>query len=283
MRNRKPPRELLTLRKANPSGRDSDPRRTLPLNSAAWYRLRARVLAEEPLCRHCGQPATDVDHLSGDPSDNRRANLQPLCHPCHSHKTGRERAGLGIVHGCDADGMPRDPAHPWNAEKSPEGESSSTGRPLFFHPMAEVDMRQTRSDSATAAVQAAQNAAQGPLEPPAHVTVPDEARPFWAALVHNRPRHKWNEADLATAAMLARAQYDAERLAREIDAEGDLIDGKLNPKHALVDKLGRRIMSLSRLLHVHPEATEGRAREQGNALEVERKAEATVHPLIRRA
>ena len=79
-----------------------------------------------------GKP--DVDHISGDPSDNREANLQPLCHSCHSHKTGRERAGLSMVHGCDASGMPRDPVHPWNQdEKSPEGESSSTGRPPFFH------------------------------------------------------------------------------------------------------------------------------------------------------
>lgn len=154
-------------------------------------------------------------------------------------------------------------------------------------------MRQTRSDSAEVAVQAAQNAAAGPLKPPRHVKLPAKARPFWAALVRNRPRHKWNDADLANAAILARAQFDVERLTREIEAEGDVIDGKLNPKHALVDKLGRRIVTLSRLLHVHPEATQGRAREQGNALEAEREAEkakakaeaagSNVHRLIRRA
>lgn len=149
--------------------------------------------------------------------------------------------------------------------------------------MAEPDMRQPRSDSTTTAVQAAQNAAQGPLELPAHVTLPDGALPFWEALVRNRPRHKWNTADLATAAMLARAQYDVERHERAIADEGDLIEGALNPRLALVDKLGRRIMSLARLLHVHPEATQGRAREQGNALTVERGAEGNVHHLIRRA
>lgn len=157
--------------------------------------------------------------------------------------------------------------------------------------MAKIEMRQIRSDSADAAVQAAQNAVAGPLKPPAHVKLPAKAKPFWAALMRNRPRHKWNTADLATAAMLARAQYDVERLQREIDAEGDVIDGKLNPKHALVDKLGRRVVTLSRLLHVHPEATQGRAREQGNALEAEREAEraretatgSNVHHLIRRA
>lgn len=146
-------------------------------------------------------------------------------------------------------------------------------------------MRQTRSDSATAAVQAAQNAAQEPLKPPAHVRLPAKARPFWAALMRNRPRHRWNGVDMAHAASLARCQYDIERLQREVDREGDLIDGKLNPKHRLLETLHKRAVYLARLLHVHPEATEGRAREQGNELEVERQAEvaaSNIHPLIRR-
>ena len=148
-------------------------------------------------------------------------------------------------------------------------------------------MRQTRSDSEAAAVQAAHNAAQGVPEPPAHVTLPEAARPFWDALMRNRPRHKWNDADLAIAATLARAQADVERLQRELDQEGDLVGdlfvGKLNPKHKLLETLIRRSASLARLLDVHPEATEGRAHEQGNALSVERHAEGNVHPLIRRA
>lgn len=129
-------------------------------------------------------------------------------------------------------------------------------------------MRQTRSDSATAAVQAAQNAAQGPLEPPAHIPLPDAARPFWAALVRNRPRHKWNEADLGNAAILAITQMQVHDLIGDVE------------QAALVDKLTRRIVSLSRLLHVHPEATEGRAQDAGNKLALEREAEADHDPLI---
>lgn len=99
-------------RQTRPSGRDADPRRTIPLNSSAWQRLRAYVLAVEPLCRDCKGVATDVDHVSGDPSDNRPQNLQPLCHSCHSAKTMRERHGT--PHGCDANGWPTDPASHWN-------------------------------------------------------------------------------------------------------------------------------------------------------------------------
>lgn len=129
-------------------------------------------------------------------------------------------------------------------------------------------MRQTRSDSATAAVQATQNAAQGPLEPPAHIPLPDAARPFWAALVRNRPRHKWNEADLGNAAILAITQMQVHDLIGDVE------------QAALVDKLTRRIVSLSRMLHVHPEATEGRAQDAGNKLALEREAEADHDPLI---
>ena len=125
-----------------------------------------------------------------------------------------------------------------------------------------------RSDSATAAVQAAQNAAQGPLEPPAHVTLPDDARPFWDALVRNRPRHKWNEADLGNAAILAVTQMQVHGLIGDVE------------QAALVDKLTRRIVSLSRLLHVHPEATQGRAQDAGNKLALEREAEEQHDPLI---
>jgi hypothetical protein len=129
--------------------------------------------------------------------------------------------------------------------------------------------RNPRSDSAAAAVQAAQNAAQGPLSPPGHVPLPDEARPFWDALVRNRPRHRWNDADLATAALLAVSQWQV--LALMTDAE----------QQPLVDKLGRRIALLSKLLRVDAESTIGR--QQGKTLELEREAEGNVHPLIRRA
>jgi 5-methylcytosine-specific restriction protein A len=63
-----------------------------------WRRLRAEVLAGEPLCRLCrkeGAPptlATEVDHIiptrgESDPKHYDRDNLQPLCKTHHSRKT----------------------------------------------------------------------------------------------------------------------------------------------------------------------------------------------------
>ncbi|WP_080420665.1 HNH endonuclease [Burkholderia ubonensis] len=110
--------KALSTRRANRTGRDADSRRTIPLNSAAWQRLRASVLADEPLCRKCSKqgrivPATDVDHHDGNPGNNDRENLVPLCHSCHSRKTAADH-GKRVRYGCDANGMPLDPHHPWN-------------------------------------------------------------------------------------------------------------------------------------------------------------------------
>lgn len=111
--------------------------RTLALNGAAWGRLRALVLDDEPLCRRCYEhgritAATDVDHIDNDASNNERSNLQGLCHECHSRKTA-EDMGKVTRYGCDLNGMPLDPAHPWNREKSPATERQEPTGSIDFN------------------------------------------------------------------------------------------------------------------------------------------------------
>ena len=133
----------LMKRRSNPTGRDADPRRTIPLNSTAWRKLRERVLARDPICQDCYKrghitTATDVDHVSGDPSDNSMKNLQGLCHSCHSRKTRREMNGSDEMWGCDVNGMPLDPDHPWNREqKSLEADRERPRPPLSFNSKSE--------------------------------------------------------------------------------------------------------------------------------------------------
>lgn len=102
--------------------RQQETGRTLALNGVAWRKLRALVLSEQPFCSRCERvgrmtPATDVDHVDGDPTNNTRANLMGLCHECHSQKTQADM-GKRVAYGCDDRGMPLDPDHPWN-QKSP--------------------------------------------------------------------------------------------------------------------------------------------------------------------
>ena len=63
-----------------------------------WPAIRARVLAEEPNCRVCGAPSTEVDHIlplaMGGTHD--RSNLRALCHDDHKRVTAampRRRRG----------------------------------------------------------------------------------------------------------------------------------------------------------------------------------------------
>lgn len=119
--------------------------------------------------------------------------------------------------------------------------------------------RRKRSDSAAAAVVAAQSAALGPLDPPDHITLRTGDRPFWDAVVKSRARDTWTASDLTTAATMARAQADIEQLQADIDTEGYVREGKINPKAVMLETLSKRVVSLSRVLHVHAEAViEGR-------------------------
>lgn len=70
--------------------------------TAAWARMRRRVLLEEPTCRgwppgtRCGKPSEHVDHIVPIRPDAggarlERANLQALCSSCHGVKTAGER------------------------------------------------------------------------------------------------------------------------------------------------------------------------------------------------
>ena len=101
-----------------------------PYNTAAWQRLRKAHLAIEPLCRGCEAAgritaANTVDHVQaisdgGSPFPGHDG-LASYCGPCHGAKTARG-AEAGAVRstrprkGCDVDGNPFDPAHPWSGK-----------------------------------------------------------------------------------------------------------------------------------------------------------------------
>lgn len=135
-----------------------------------------------------------------------------------------------------------------------------------------VTPRRQRSDSAAAAIAATQAAALGPLEPPAHVTLRPGDRPFWNAIMLARARDTWTEVDLTTAATLARTQADIEALHGDLAAAGYLLGDKPHPLAAVVETLTRRAVALTRVLHVHAEATVGKSEDAAKALELERKA-----------
>lgn len=144
-------------------------------------------------------------------------------------------------------------------------------------------MRRTRSDSVTAAIAAAQ--APTVINPPAHVTLRDGDRPFWDSVVRARAGTTWNESDLEHAANLARCKADIETMQMEIAEQGNIIENDrgtliINPRHTLLEVLTRRSVALSRMLHVHAEATQGESRQQSKRAKPEQDAQAAARSAL---
>ena len=136
--------------------------------------------------------------------------------------------------------------------------------------MTDQKQRKTRTDTAAGAVIAMQDAMAGPLEPPAYVKLRDGDRPFFDAITGARARNKWDAHDLAIAANLARSMADLEKLQEQLDREGHTVENArgtpvANPAHTVLETLTRRVVALSRTLHVHAEAKQGPAKLQGKA------------------
>ena len=117
--------------------------------------------------------------------------------------------------------------------------------------------RRHPANTAKGALQAHQNAAQAPIEPPGYVTLPEPCKPFWQAIVTSRPRDTWTDADLVQAANLARTLHAIESAPVGSD------------EHA---KLTRLAMALSRAVYVHATATVGRAADTVQEATAERHA-----------
>lgn len=119
--------------------------------------------------------------------------------------------------------------------------------------------RRPRKDSTHEKAAQIQKALAG-IEPPAHIDLPDDARPFWATIIDARA--EWTDSDLAFAAELAICQNDIQRHRRRLQEEGDIIKNDrgtrvVNPRHTLLETMTRRAVALSRLLQVHTAATSG--------------------------
>jgi hypothetical protein len=122
-----------------------------------------------------------------------------------------------------------------------------------------------RSDTATAAVDAARMAGSN-LVPPAHVAMADRDWPYFRSVVAEFARGEWSDHQLEMAAFLARtmADFDAEQLALRV--EGSIARSErgtpiCNPRKALVQMHAGSILSLRRSLSLHARAQAGEPRD----------------------
>ncbi len=121
--------------------------------------------------------------------------------------------------------------------------------------------KKTQSHTASGRIAAMQSSTVA-ITPPQHLALHGSALPFWQNIILAKTCDEWTSCDLEQAVILARCRADIFRLQAEVDFEGDLVEGKLNPKHALLETLCRRNIALSRQLQIHARAVQGERRDQ---------------------
>lgn len=139
--------------------------------------------------------------------------------------------------------------------------------------------RKPRSDSAQSAIQAMVAVALPELEAPSYVRMPEEARPFWSAIIASRARDEWAKNDLVVAVQLARCQLDIERESLMLENEGSVMENQrgtpiMNPRHAVLEQLARREMALMRALGMNAASGSKDRSSQQAARKTERQAAA---------
>ncbi len=113
-----------------------------------------------------------------------------------------------------------------------------------------------RAGSAEAAIAAMRGT--DPM-PPEHVKLRERDWPFWFDIVRVRAREEWTPMDLIHAANLARCLSDIEKLSQEMGEDGaTLVNDRgtvvANPRHAILETLSRRSVTLTKTLHLHASA-----------------------------
>lgn len=68
---------------------------------STWRAVRARFLKNNPLCEQCGEPATEVHHITplSHGGTHDVGNLVALCKRCHSSITAQYGGGWGNKRG----------------------------------------------------------------------------------------------------------------------------------------------------------------------------------------
>lgn len=115
--------------------------------------------------------------------------------------------------------------------------------------------KRTRSDSVSSAVKAMSNAALPLLQPPKHVKITPNAKPYWEGVILSRARDEWTEVDLVVAAQLAQCQADMADEDQELRKQGRVTENQrgtpiMNPLTTVMEQLARREMALMRALRI---------------------------------
>jgi hypothetical protein len=125
--------------------------------------------------------------------------------------------------------------------------------------------KRQRSDSVKG-VQEIFEGAGKTIDPPLGIDLGNGVRPYWDKLVNAKAARAWTDQDLLMLVELSRNLFKTERLSREMLYEDDVVEMgnaiKPNPKLTIIDQNVKRARMIMAMLQIHPEATQGKSREQ---------------------
>jgi hypothetical protein len=132
-----------------------------------------------------------------------------------------------------------------------------------------ITMRKSRSDSIAATLRAVEFAQKPAPQSPSHMPMRESDELFWKAIIAGRAREEWTDIDLTLAVHLARVQSDIESEGATLTLEGFVLDGKANPRAAIVDLMVKRETALMRSLRMAGTST-GKSQTIRNGRQLER-------------
>ena len=137
--------------------------------------------------------------------------------------------------------------------------------------------RKKRSDSKEAQTKAMANAIQKEIPPPEWANLTEIEAMFWGFIIEARPLDKWDHVDQTHAVNLSRCFAAIDYNHQQLLQEGETLENNRgtpvqNPRQGTIETLTRRSVTLSRLLHIHPEAKHGESRHQRQQKEEEDRA-----------
>ncbi|AHF73856.1 Terminase small subunit [Candidatus Sodalis pierantonius str. SOPE] len=144
-----------------------------------------------------------------------------------------------------------------------------------------MENKRTRSDSATAAIQAMKNACEDTLTPPPHAGLEKKAEPLWHDNIRSKALDSWTPADLLAAVELANNQLEITRLRHELRKKMRVSSEERDEKALALLRndivtLQRTVLAQRRDLQIHSHASNGETRDQRKRNDNDRKARSIV-------
>lgn len=142
--------------------------------------------------------------------------------------------------------------------------------------IAKLAKRVPRVDTVEAAVEAIQNASHPLPQPPVHMHVRPQERPYFDALMKTKARSEWNPFEISLAVQVARLQYQIDHETALLQEEQSVIrrgnEAVINSRLSVLELLQRRQLAFARTLKIGGSAAGKDRKTERNRRALEKRA-----------